>query len=160
MSTCGLLFQWACWSSTKQTSSSSYQKVTWAHHDMAEKILTAVKYEVCWGKCPPSIWGSRGLITIILLVSLSLVDYYTSVILITVKPACVVTSIKQSCVFKDHLLVLQWKISYKLNLFLGDHLSLKKNTFSLSQKCPLSSLTKVVSSNPAQTRCTWCNIMW
>ena len=62
-------------------------------------------------------WGSCGLITIILLVSLSLGDYYTPVILITVKPNHAITSIKQSPVFKDHLLVLQWKISYKLNFF-------------------------------------------
>ena len=48
MSIRGLLFQWAstikkineaCWSSTKQTSSSSHWKLTCSRHDIAEKLL-------------------------------------------------------------------------------------------------------------------------
>jgi hypothetical protein len=37
---CILLFQWACWSSKKRTSSSSDWKLTCSRHDIAEKLLS------------------------------------------------------------------------------------------------------------------------
>lgn len=94
-----------------------------------------------------SVLGSCGLNTIILRVYLSLRDYYTHVILITVKPTHVhtITSVEQSHLLKGYLLVWQWKISPKLNLFRR----------SLSQKCPLDTgLTLQSAAEGNQSTCT------
>jgi len=55
-------------------------------------------------------------------------------IIYIVKPTQAVTSIKQSPVLKGHpFLVMSWKISYELNIFIRGDLSYNA-TFSLSQR--------------------------